>query len=417
MMQATEGEVTSSSRSRLDPAVLCVGAFALLALIAYVPQWLPFIHGLRSEGLTPVITNRDFANYWMGGQLMMQGEHRILFTHNWYFAYFQQVFGADSEIRAWSYPPHFLLFLWPLGQLDYKSALIVFTIATFALFLFAVRVFRRNLAPESNPATLLLAIAGFFLLMVVAAQNGFLLAALLLFGLAWMKTRPVLAGLAFACLTVKPQLGLLIPVLLLFDRNWKVIGWSALFTTALVLLSIAMLGMDSWRAYLTDTLAYQRFVMTNWYGIFLTMMPTVFGSLRTLGLSPAVALNVQLAVSAAAFALVLWLLSRETDPLRRIFVIVCGTFLVTPYAFNYDMGALCVVAAVLAGSNRVPATMAGSMVIASVAGIAVAVMNLGRAHLPIAPFILLAGLLVIASDARRARAANVPSGRPLSEPA
>lgn len=416
-MQLTKDEAIPASRGPGNRVVLCVGAFALLALVAYVPQWLPFVRDLLTEGLTPVITNRDFANYWMGGQLMMQGEHRVLFTHDWYFAYFREVFGAGSEIRSWSYPPHFLLFLWPLGQLDYKTALIVFTIVTFALFLTAVRVFRRNLAPDSNLATLLLAIAGYFLLMVVAAQNGFLLGALLLFGLGLMKTRPVLAGLAFACLTIKPQLGLLIPVLLLFDRNWKVIGWSALFTVALVLLSIAMLGVDSWRAYLTETLAYQRFVMTNWYGIFLTMMPTVFGSLRTLGVSPGVALNVQLLVSAAAFALVLWLLSKETDPLRHIFVIVCGTFLVTPYAFNYDMGALCVVAAILAGSDRAPATMAGSMVIAAVAGIAVAVMNLGRAHLPIAPLILLAGLLVIATDARRARASNVPSGRPLSEPA
>lgn len=415
-MQATEGEATLNSRSRRDPAVLCLGAFALLALVAYVPQWLPFVHGLLSEGLSPVITNRDFANYWMGGQLTMQGEHRILFTHNWYFAYFREIFGADSEIRSWSYPPHFLLFLWPLGQLEYKSALIVFTIVTFALFLIAVRVFRRNLAPDSKPATLLLAITGYFLLMVVAAQNGFLLAALLLFGLGLMKTRPVLAGLAFACLTVKPQLGLLIPVLLLFDRNWKVIGWSTLFTVALVLLSIAMFGVDSWRAYFTETVAYQRFVMTNWYGIFLAMMPTVFGSLRTLGLAPSVALNVQLLVSAAAFALVLWLMSRETDPLRRIFVIVCGTFLVTPYAFNYDMGALCVVAAVLAGSDRAPSTVAGTVVIASVAAIAAAVMNLGRAHLPITPLILLAGLAVIATETSRNRAVSVPSGRPLSEP-
>ena len=45
----------------------------------------------------------------------------------------------------------------------------------------------------------------------------------------------LLAGLAFALLTIKPQLGILVPLLLLFERNWRAIGWSAVFTVLLVL--------------------------------------------------------------------------------------------------------------------------------------------------------------------------------------
>lgn len=403
-MQSTMHETASAGRAPASQATLCVGAFALLALIAYIPQWLPFVRGLLWDGLVPVITNRDFANYWMAGQLVVHDEPRILFTHDWYFARFREVFGADAEIRSWSYPPHFLLFVWPLGLLEYKTAMLVFLAGTFALFLISVGVFRRNFAPRSNLLVLGLALAGYFLQMVVATQNGFLLAALLLFGLALMKDRPVLAGLAFACLTVKPQLGVLIPLLLIFDRNWKVIGWAALFTVVLVTLSMLLFGIESWHAYVTETLSYQRFVMTNWQGIFLRMMPTMFGSLRTLGFSPTAALNVQLLVSVAAAALVIWILRKETEPLRRAFAITCATFLVTPYAFNYDMGALCVVAAVLAGSDRAPTTPSAAIVIAAVAAISAAVMNLGRANLPITPLILAAGLLVLALDAYRARA-------------
>lgn len=405
-MSETTGRLTPQFSSAPNPAttsaaLLCAGGFALLGLFAYAPQWISFLQALLGDGLSPVITNRDFANYWLGGQLFMQGEHRILFTQDSYFAYLTAQFGADAEIRAWSYPPHYLLFLWPLGLLDYKTALVVYLGVTFALFLLAVRVFRRHLAPDAHPGLLFLAIAGYFMLMIVATQNGFLVAAFLLFGLAWSRQRPMLAGLAFACLTVKPQLGLLMPLLLLFDRNWKVIGWSALFTGMLVLLSIALCGIESWTAYASETLAYQRFVMTNWDGIFLAMMPTAFGSLRALGISPALALNFQLVVSVAALALIVWLLVREPDPLRRCFVVACGTFLVTPYAFNYDMGALCVIAAVLAGSNRAPAEHSGVLMIAAVAGMAAAVMHFGRAGLPISSFLLAAGLLVIAADVHR----------------
>jgi hypothetical protein len=61
---------------------------------------------------------------------------------------------------------------------------------------------------------------------------------------------PALAGLAFACLTVKPQLAFLIPVLLAFDRNWLALLCSAVFTTALLVLSVLFFGLDSWGAYL-----------------------------------------------------------------------------------------------------------------------------------------------------------------------
>jgi hypothetical protein len=141
-------------------------------------------------------------------------------------------------------------------------------------------------------------------------------------------------------------------------------------------------------------------------------MPTAFGSLRAFGVSPALALNFQLVVSVAALALIVYLLIREPDPLRRCFVVVCGTLLVTPYAFNYDMGALCVIAALLAGSNRAPSEHSGVLIIVAVAGIAAAVMNLGRAGWPIGPLVLAAGLLVIAAEAHRSERVGVPETQP-----
>jgi hypothetical protein len=252
-------------------------------------------------------------------------------------------------------------------------------------------------------------------MMFVAAQNGFLTAALLLLGLAYMRSRPMIAGIAFGCLTIKPQLGLLIPLLLAFDRNWRTAAWSAVVAVLLVSLSAALFGIASWSAYLTDTLAYQRSVMTDWYGIFLRMMPTVFGSMRTLSFSPETAATAQLPVTVCAFAAVLWLLRREPDRLRRAFTITCGTFLVTPYAFNYDMGALAVCAALLAGRAQEPEFGALSRLpIALVAAIPAAVMNLGRAGLPCSPLILAAGLIVLIVAERRVSAC--PLGTQTSAP-
>jgi hypothetical protein len=98
--------------------------------------------------------------------------------------------------------------------------------------------------------------------------------------------------LVFALLTIKPQLGILVPVLLLFERNWRA-NRPATCTVVLMSASIACFGLAGWQAYFTDTLVYQKLVMTNWFGMFLGMMPTTFGSLRTFGLSAATATHAQ----------------------------------------------------------------------------------------------------------------------------
>ena len=47
----------------------------------------------------------------------MSGEYLDLFWQDRYFPILQQLFGADSQIRNWGYPPHYLFFVWPLGAL------------------------------------------------------------------------------------------------------------------------------------------------------------------------------------------------------------------------------------------------------------------------------------------------------------
>lgn len=389
-------------------------AFTALGLFSYGFEAYDLLVTLPVDGIAYMLADRDFANYWVGGRLAVSGAYLDLFSHETYFPYLQQLFGADYQIRSWSYPPHYLLLVWPLGYLDYEVAFAAFMGSTFALFAMAVVAFKREFAPTVDPRLLLVSLLGYVLMMFVTTQNGFLTSALLLFGLAWMRARPWLAGIAFACLTVKPQLGVLLPVVLLLDRNWRVIVSATVATVGLIAASVVSFGVESWMAYFTDTVAYQRFVMTDWYGIFLRMMPTVFGAARTLGLGAEAAAEIQAAVSGIAGLAVLWLLSREADRLTRAFIVLCGTFLVSPYAFNYDMGALCVGAALLAGRHleRYRVSVAGPLALIAVCS--PAVMNLGRAGLPLVPPLLAVGLLVLLAASERDKpwgAGVAPAGR------
>ena len=71
---------------------------------------------------------------------------------------------------------------------------------------------------------LFLAVAPGVAVNVFFGQNGFLTAALLIGGLVNLDRRPILSGILFGMLTIKPQFGLLLPVLLLITGRWRVIA-------------------------------------------------------------------------------------------------------------------------------------------------------------------------------------------------
>ena len=78
-------------------------------------------------------------------------------------------------------------------------------------------------------------------------QNGAFTAALLVGGLLAAPKRPILAGVLFGLLTVKPQLGILIPFCLLASRNWRAFASAAVTTVTLVLLTGLAFGFGTGR--------------------------------------------------------------------------------------------------------------------------------------------------------------------------
>src|SRR5687768_8216272 len=155
-----------AGRLRRDPALLCMLICALLALAVYAPRLLLFVQSLRYDELLAYATNRDFANYWLAGNMVLSGEQQDLFTQDVYFPRMQQVFGPDYPIHNWGYPPHLLLVLWPLGLMGYKTGLVVFLAVTLALYIAAVVMFRRVYAPKADTTVLALALLGYSVLMV-----------------------------------------------------------------------------------------------------------------------------------------------------------------------------------------------------------------------------------------------------------
>lgn len=231
-----------------------------------------------------------------------------------------------------------MLVLWPLGLLPYEGALVAWLGATIALFLVSASFWLQD---DSKKLLLVaLALAPASLINIFVGQTGFLTAALLLSGLWFLKRQPVLSGIAFALLTFKPQLGLLIPVLVLAGGHWRVFMTAVLGTALLIATSIAVFGHQIWLEFLTLGSEQQLWILTEGQGIFTLMMPTVFMGARLIGFGSDYAMAIQLLCSLVTVVAVYRLARHCGDEKHLACFMVLATVLASPYAFNYDMTAV-----------------------------------------------------------------------------
>ena len=360
--------------------------FACLAACA--TGLLLWLYGSDQDLSSLFWTNRDFANYWIASKLALEGRVLDLFSgQDIYFARMQEVFGHGYPWHNWSYPPHYLLLVMPFGLLPYVASGIVFQLATLALFLHAASLAR---APEARGYWLLL--LPFIVCNLHLSQNGFLTAALMLYGLSLRFRRPIIAGVAIGLLTIKPQLGLLLPILLLLERRWQTIAAAALTAAASVALSALLFGADAWTGYVTQNLPYQTIVMTDFGGFFLIIMPSVYGAARSLDLDAATAMELHLLVAALAFTAFLYLAWRLAIPEARNLCLLFATFCIVPYTLLYDLGALCVLVAAKNARERLLSRSANRwLMLAAVCLLPVLALPFSLRGLPIAPAVLLLG--------------------------
>jgi alpha-1,2-mannosyltransferase len=271
------------------------------------------------------LLGRDFSNAWAGGRLVLAGRPLCAFDPGC----FRGALSVLLDLRTnqnFSYPPHALLIDAPLGLIPYFEALLLWTVAGLIAFSSAARGylpagFNRWL-PTLTPA------AG---MAIWDGQYSLIIGALWLFCFAAIDQRPVRAGLAAGLMTVKPHLGLLVALALLWRGHWRVIGIASATTAALVVASIAAFGFESWRAFFAQTTNLQIKMLslssTDFYG---RMMPSPL---------PLLGIGAHAVFTIAALSC-LWIVRRS--PVADLaFPCATATFLVLPYAFNYDMTVAC----------------------------------------------------------------------------
>ncbi|MBV9882681.1 MAG: DUF2029 domain-containing protein [Sphingomonadaceae bacterium] len=286
------------------------------------------------------LLGRDFANVYTAGHMVLGGPLPAIYDIPAYQAYQRALFHGAVLGHNYSYAPVSFFYVWLFAPFPYLVSLALWLVLTGAAFAMAARPWLRGAGLPAWAALLLPA----SLMNIWTGHYGFLFGALWLAAWRLLDERPRTAGLLIGLMLVKPHLALLMPLALARRGAWSAFLSAALTVAVLILASGLAFGWSYWDAWLGDTLFAQAAMIGDTGQFFLRMMPTVTPSLLLAGLPPGAAWAVQ-AVAALAALAALWRFMPKDGP-RAGLATACATFLVLPYAFNYDLTVVSVAALV-----------------------------------------------------------------------
>jgi hypothetical protein len=331
----------------LRKITLLAAAFFLASGVAYALT-LSWISPIPRDA-TGHVVGRDFLNLWMYGRAAFTPDPSRFYDFETYNRELAAILGYKTLGLNWSYPPSVMLLGAPFGWLGYLPALLTWTAAGLAVFLFAGS---RLVGDRRLLITFLLAPAAFFCL--ISGQSSFVTTAIMAGIFLNLDRRPIIAGILIGCLTLKPTLGILFPVMLIASGRWRVFFAATATALAIAALTTALFGLQSWVDFVTKGVPVQNLTLKDPLSIGAPFMPTIFMNLHAAGASYTAAMAVQGCFSAFAAATVFWAyrVHRDADPLTLAALFLACSVFGAPYLLSYDTLPLAVAAVLMIASSR-----------------------------------------------------------------
>src|SRR5262249_9086248 len=147
-------------------AVASVLGFLPTLGLAYLLFW-PTADGLDQYGF-PVV--RDFINFWTGSRLALTGRVADIYDLDAYEAAVHALFAPMGHFMNFSYPPHSLPLLLPIGLLPYRLAAVVWICG--GLFAFVIAALGWPIPMERRTLIIVVLVSPVALLNAVIGQAG-----------------------------------------------------------------------------------------------------------------------------------------------------------------------------------------------------------------------------------------------------
>lgn len=356
--------------------------FAVFGTVLFAVTLIAFVATIDWSGAIPrdattLAVGRDFLNLWMYGRAAVTADPGQFYDLATYHEALRRLLGMQLDGPNWSYPPSVMLLAAPFGQLNYLAALACWTLIGIAMF---VIVGRRQAPDWRILIPVMVSPAALFCL--ISGQSSFLTAALLMAIFALLDRRPLMAGMLIGLLSIKPQLGILFPFMLIASGRWRAFMAAAATTLALAGLTAAIFGPQVWIDFVSKGLPVQALVLSDPDRIATPFYPTVFMNLRGIDLGGTAAMSVQAMFSALALGAVVWAFRfrRHADPSVLLALFLASSAVASPYLLVYDLLPLTFAAVALLAGARLD--VPGRRLVQLVYWVPALQLALGTYHLP-----------------------------------
>jgi len=283
----------------------------------------------------------DFHVFWNAGGLALEGTPLNAFDYSVLDARYNV---CGEAWMPWLHPAPVMALMTPFAALPIVPAWIAFNLFSLDLLGFALRNFTNGI----TPIWLLLLLAPAHLPALLAGQFTVLWMAGLLFALyALRQERWVLAGVIIGCLTIKPPLGVLIPVALLAIGAWRTIFAASATTVVLHGVTVMLFGGLPYLTQLATN--YEDLTASAIAALNEVDAMTSFAAVATrFGLSAEAGVQVSLVIAALS-AVVVFFIWRKLGPSDAACAVLTACIpLATPYLWHYDTAFLALTALFLA---------------------------------------------------------------------
>ncbi len=307
--------------SRVVPGLVWV--LALLAVAEYA--WMARV--IIARGAPHV--NRVFLFWGWSKFIHVMSPASGIYDGHLLYGFMRELPDAPRVDFPFAYPPALLLVIWSLALLQPVTALLVWIGMSLAVYVGACWQKRWGLWIATGALLAPSTIAA-----IRAAQTSLLAGALMIGGCRLVEKHPILAGILFGLLAIKPQYGLLVPVALIASRQWRTVFAAGATVLVTVLASGMLFGWTCWTQLPHAMIGLSRVIARHAEIDHLSV--TVTAALRMLGAGPGITSAAQLA-AAAGTAVVIWFCFRRGFEALPAAALMVGAFLVTPYALYYDL--------------------------------------------------------------------------------
>jgi len=304
-------------------------AFAVILALALSQYAILVIY--MFGGSPDFVLGGDFVAFWSAARETLSGDMAALYTPDGLQAAMQEHRPeAAVEGLTWQYPPHASLLFSPIGFLPYELAYALWCglgLAAFSGVLISIGVRGRALIAALATIPVLIALN--------TGQNALFTASLLLLAVFYARQAPIVAGLAAALLTVKPQLGLLLPVLFLAGGHWRAFGAAAIGSLLIWGGSALLLGRETWAAFFEFIGVVSGSVTDG--NMPLYKMVNVYAAARLAWIPDLIAVALAGVSYLLAVGAVVWVCRKTSDPKWHYAVLASTTLLSAPYSMYYEL--------------------------------------------------------------------------------